>query len=110
MGVPPYFLNECFLIMKKNTKEIILDCTIRNAGFIILYGIALILLVASFILPPMGVIDSSVLKAVAEIFAFAGLLIVLRAIDRNMGIEFHKGDMSLEISDSDDENSPENPR
>ena len=87
----------------KNTKEFILDCTIRNAGFIILYGISLILLVASFILPPMGVIDDSVLKAVAEIFAFAGLLTVLRAIDRNMGIEFKKGDMSLEISDSDDD-------
>ena len=96
--------------MGKNTKELILNCTIRNVGFIILYGIALILLVASFILPPMGVIDSSVLKAVAEIFAFAGLLTVLRAIDRNKGIEFHKGDISLEISDSDDENSPENPR
>ena len=96
--------------MKKNTKELILNCTIRNAGFIILYGIALILLVASFILPPMGIIDSPVLKAVAEIFAIAGLLIFLRAIDRNKGIEFHKGDMSLEILDSDDENSPENPR
>lgn len=89
--------------MKKNTKELILNCTVRNSGFIILYGIALILLVASFILPPMGVIDDSVLKAVAEIFAFAGLLTVLRAIDRNMGIEFKKGDMSLEISDSDDD-------
>ena len=89
--------------MKKNTKELILNCTVRNSGFIILYGIALILLIASFILPPMGVIDDSVLKAVAEIFAFAGLLTVLRAIDRNMGIEFKKGDMSLEISDSDDD-------
>lgn len=89
--------------MKNNTKELILNCTVRNSGFIILYGIALILLVASFILPPMGVIDDSVLKAVAEIFAFAGLLTVLRAIDRNMGIEFKKGDMSLEISDSDDD-------
>ena len=109
MGVPPYFLNECFLIMKKNTKKLILDCTIRNAGFIILYGISLILLVASFILPPLGIIDNSVLEGVAEIFAFAGLLTVLRAIDNKMGIEFHKGDMSLEISDSDDENSEKNP-
>ena len=89
--------------MKKNTKELILNCTIRNAGFIILYGIAIILLVASFILPPLGIIDNSVLEGVAEIFAFAGLLTVLRAIDRNMGIEFKKGDMSLEISDSDDD-------
>ena len=89
--------------MKKNTKELILNCTVRNAGFIILYGIALILLVGSFILPPLGIIDNSVLEGVAEIFAFAGLLTVLRAIDRNMGIEFHKGDMSLEISDSDDD-------
>ena len=109
MGVPPYFLNECFLIMKKNTKEFILDCTIRNAGFIVLYGISLTLLVASFILPPLGIIDNSVLEGVAEIFAFAGLLTVLRAIDNKMGIEFHKGDMSLEISDSDDENSEKNP-
>ena len=89
--------------MKKNTKELILNCTVRNAGFIILYGIAIILLVASFILPPLGIIDNSVLEGVAEIFAFAGLLTVLRAVDNKMGIEFHKGDMSLEISDSDDD-------
>ena len=95
--------------MKKNTKEFIFDCTIRNAGFIILYGISLTLLVASFILPPLGIIDNSVLEAVAELFAFAGLLTVLRAVDNKMGIEFHTGDMSLEISDSDDENSEKNP-
>lgn len=94
--------------MKKKTKELIMNCTIRNAGFIILYGVALVLLIASFILPPMGIIDDSVLKAVAEIFAFAGLLTVVRALDNHMGIEFHKGDMSLEITDTDDENSPEN--
>ena len=89
--------------MKQKTKDLILSCTLKNIGFIITYGISLILLVASFILPPMGIIDDSVLKAVAEIFAFAGLLTVIRAIDKKMGIEFHKGDMSLEISDTDDE-------
>ena len=89
--------------MKQKTKDLILSCTLKNIGFIITYGISLILLVASFILPPMGIIDDSVLKAVAEIFAFAGLLTVLRAIDNRLGIEFHKGDMSLEISDSDDD-------
>ena len=93
--------------MKQKTKDLILSCTLKNIGFIITYGISLILLVASFILPPMGIIDDSVLKAVAEIFAFAGLLTVVRAIDKKMGIEFHKGDMSLEISDSDDDEDSE---
>lgn len=34
---------------------------------------AIVLIVTSFILPPTGVIDSSVLAAVGEIFAFAAL-------------------------------------
>lgn len=44
--------------------------------------IAIALIIASFIVPPTGVIDPSVLAGVGEIFAFAALYIVLVAVDK----------------------------
>lgn len=44
--------------------------------------IAIALIIASFIVPPTGVIDPSVLAAVGEVFAFAALYVVLYAIEK----------------------------
>lgn len=44
--------------------------------------IAIALIIASFIVPPTGVIDPSVLASVGEIFAFAALYVVLVAVDK----------------------------
>lgn len=44
--------------------------------------IAIALIIASFIVPPTGVIDPSVLAGVGEIFAFAALYVVLMAVDK----------------------------
>lgn len=44
--------------------------------------ISIALIVASFIVPPTGVIDPSVLAGVGEIFAWGALYILLVAIER----------------------------
>ena len=69
---------------------------------IILTAIAVALIIASFLVPPMGIIDGSVLAATGEIFAFASLLTAVYAIEQGVGAKVeHKG-TSLTI-DKDEE-------
>lgn len=64
--------------------------------FLILSLCAVGLLIASFLTPPMGVIDGSVIAAVGELFAFSALGTFLDAIHLNKKASVRKG--SLEIS------------
>lgn len=69
---------------------------------------ALGLFIASFLVPPMGEISPSVLKAGAEIFAFAALVEAREAILEGMGIKLTHGDTTIEIHDTDgDTGNPE---
>ncbi len=68
-----------------------------NIWFFILSFISLALMIASFFVPPTGVIDSSVLAAVGEIFAFSALGSVIKAIDLGLETKLTKGDSSIEI-------------
>lgn len=63
------------------TMKDILNALSKNAWFYILTGIAVALLITSLFLPPLGVISPSVLQGVGEIFAFAALGTVIKAID-----------------------------
>lgn len=56
--------------MKKFSK---LTIQLRLAVILVIFGIALI--IASFIVPPPGVIDSSILVAYGETLTFVGALI-----------------------------------
>lgn len=58
---------------------------------------AIILLVASFIIPPAGIIDPSVLGAVGEIEMLAALWIIYKAIQKGTGAHISKGDISIDI-------------
>ena len=70
--------------------------------FLILSCVALALLVASFLVPPTGVIDPSVLAGTGEIFAFAALATVFKAIDRGVDATItHKG-TSIKLTNDDD--------
>lgn len=60
------------------------------------------LLVASFIVPPMGEISPSVLKAGSLIFAFAALMEVREAITEGLGVKLTHGDTTVEVKDLDD--------
>ena len=70
-----------------------------NIPFFILGGIALILLIISWIAPPPMQVHESVLQAVAEIFGFASLWAIAIAIEKGTGASLRKGDVELEIQE-----------
>ena len=63
--------------------------------------ISVILLIAGFLLPPMGVIDGSVLTAVGELLLFPVVIYGFRAIELGLEVKIQKGDTSVEIHKDD---------
>lgn len=63
----------------------------------VLTAVTVGLLVASFIVPPTGVIDPSVLKAAAEIFGFATLFVVREAIKEGLSVKATHGNTTIEV-------------
>lgn len=70
---------------------------LHNLWFHVLTFIAIALIVASWFVPPMAVIDGSVLAATGEIFAFAALGTVIKAIDRGQRATISHGTTSMTI-------------
>lgn len=64
-------------------------------------GCSLGLFIASFIVPPTGVIDPTVLKGGAEILGFAALFLIREAIMEGLGVKMTHGNTSIEIHDLD---------
>lgn len=61
------------------------------------------LIIASFIIPPVGLIDPSVLKAFGEIQVFASLGMVFECVLRGMDVQIEKGDTKIQINNPDGE-------
>lgn len=61
------------------------------------------LIVASFLVPPTGVIDPSVLKAAGEIFAFATLFVVREAIKEGLSVKASHGNTTIEVGRDEEE-------
>ena len=59
--------------------------------------LSVLLIIAGFFCPPMGVIDGSVLTAVGLLLLFAVIEKVLQAIKEGRNIKILKGDFSAEI-------------
>lgn len=59
------------------------------------------LFAASFIVPPTGVIDPSILKAAALLFAFATLAEAREAIREGLGVKLTHGHTTIEVHDLD---------
>jgi len=71
--------------------------------FIICLVLSVILIVASWFVPPMAVVDGSVLAAVGEIFGFAALGTVINAIDKGHKATITKGDTTLTVGKQQEE-------
>lgn len=56
------------------------------------------LLVAGFLVPPVGIIHPSVLTAVGELFAFAALGVGFEAVRLGRNLRIAKGDLVAEIT------------
>lgn len=65
------------------------------------------LFAASFVVPPTGVIDGSVLKAAGILFGFAALVEAREAILEGLGVKLTHGDTIIEIKDQDGNEDPD---
>lgn len=72
-------------------------------AFYLITSVAAALLTASFIVPPTGVIDSSVLAASGELFAFSSLTIILIAIDKGIDAKVQHNDTTITIDGKEEE-------
>ena len=73
--------------------------------FYLTFAISLLLIIGGFLLPPMGIIDGSVLTAVGELLMFGVLAQVpalIAAAKNGKSIKVTKGDFSAEVTSTDD--------
>ena len=69
--------------------------------FAICFFVSVGLVVGGFFVPPMGVIDGSVLTAVGELLLFPTLLYGFRALELGCKVKFQKGETSIEVVHED---------
>ena len=89
--------------MKQKTDP----CTKMKIAAAVLSFIAVALIVGSFFVPPMGVVDGSVLAAVGELFAFAALFALWEAVDKGIDAKVTHGDTTIAIDGNKDGDLPE---
>ena len=73
--------------------------------FYLTLSISLLLIIGGFLLPPMGIIDGSVLTAVGELLMFGVLAQVPALIDaakNGKSVKISKGDFTAEVTSSDE--------
>jgi formate hydrogenlyase subunit 4 len=77
--------------------------------FLMCLIVALGLIITSFFIPPLAVVDGSVLAAVGEIFAFAALGEVAAAIERGHSASITHGNTTIEIKKEEEEDVEDRP-
>lgn len=65
--------------------------------------IAICLIIASFLVPPTGQIDPSVLAGTGELFAFAALYVVLVAVDKGVPASVSHGNTTVTVNKEETE-------
>ena len=73
--------------------------------FYLTFAISLMLIIGGFLLPPMGIIDGSVLTAVGELLMFGVLAQVpalISAAKNGKSVKISKGDFSAEVTSTED--------
>ena len=73
--------------------------------FYLTLAISLLLIVGGFLLPPMGIIDGSVLTAVGELLMFGVLAQVpalISAAKNGKSVKISKGDFTAEVTSTED--------
>ena len=68
---------------------------------IVLAIVAITLIIAGFLVPPLGVIDGSVLTAVGEIVFLVTIFFVWDCVTKGKIAKIKKGDLEASISDND---------
>lgn len=81
--------------------NILKHSVVENVPFWILAGVALVIGIIAFFLPPMGDIKPNALKFISWIFAFTALWTVFAAMMRGIDARIQHGQTSLTIGDID---------
>lgn len=71
---------------------------LNKAAFFICLVFSVLLITASFIVPPLGTLHPSVLTAVGELFGFSSLSVVLAAIDKGHKVTVSHGNTNLSVN------------
>ena len=74
-----------------------------NTWFAVLTVAAIALIVASWFVPPMAVIDGSVLAAVGELFGFGALWTVVKAIDKGTPVSLTHNGTTISVNKDGEE-------
>ena len=93
----------CTLDKLRNGNKTEQQCCFCRMVTAVCFIISVALLIAGVLLPPMGVIDGSVLTAVGELLLFPVVIYGFRAIELGMEEKIQKGDTTVEINKDDDE-------
>ena len=92
----------------KETFKYFRDVIVADIGFHILTTVSIFLIVASFFVPPIGVIDSSIFMAVGELFGFAALWELHVAVRRGTKASVTHGGTTIEINKKIEEEEESN--
>ena len=76
------------------------ECRMCSVVFCITFGVAVALIVGGFFVPPMGIIDGSVLTAVGELILFPALAFGFRAVELGYDLRLSHGSSSMEVSNN----------
>ena len=82
--------------------QIVRDYLLKDVWFYVLSGFAVAFLIAGFIVPPLGAISPSLLTGIGEIFAFAVLGTVIKAINMGVSAKLKHNNTSLTVGDSEE--------
>lgn len=85
----------------------VFDILKKDIWFHIFAGVSVFLIVTSFFIPPHGVIDSSVFVGVGELFGFAALWQLTKAIDKGVDAKITHHDTTIEVGDLNKKNKDE---
>lgn len=69
--------------------------TTKYYPVLILAVVAIALIIGGFFVPPMGVIDGSILTATGELIAIMGIFVFIARAESGSDIIFRKGDMEI---------------
>lgn len=82
-------------------KDVVLDVLRYDIWLKILTSVSIVLIIAGFFVPPMGIIDGSVLTATGIMAGFGALFEGGHAIDKGMDVKLKIANAELEIENDE---------
>lgn len=79
-------------------KEKKKECKLCKIVFVVCLAVSVGLIIGGFMMPPKGVIDGSILKAVGELMIFAALAFGWRAVELGYDLKINHGDTTVELN------------